>query len=256
MSAVYALEGAGVRLDGADVLQSVSLAFEPGEFVAIGGPNGAGKSTLISLLAGLRTPTSGRCLFHGRDAYAWQRREFARKVAVVTQGERAAFPFTTADVIYMGRMPHRVGFGESAEDDAAVERALGATGMAAFRDREFRTLSGGEQQRGFIASALAQSSEVLLLDEPATYLDLRHQLSLYQLFRELSRKGMLVIAVTHDLNLAGAFVDRLVLLSGGRVCADGSPAEVLRRELISEIFETAVEVHHTPAGRPWVIYGE
>jgi iron complex transport system ATP-binding protein len=256
VACLFEVREAGVRHGTVDVLRSVTLSFHVGEFVAIAGPNGAGKSTLLWLLAGLSTPSFGACLLDGRPAHKWNRREFARRVSAVTQTEPTAFPFTAEEVVYMGRMPHRTGMYETAEDRAAVDRALASTEADAFRGRDFRTLSGGERQRIVLASALAQEPEVLLLDEPSTHLDLHHQLSLYQLLRDLSRKGLLVIAVTHDLNLAAAYATRLLLLDQGEVRADGTPAAVFDSRMIEEVFRVRVELHHRASGQPWMVYGE
>ena len=256
MSSLFQLESATVRYGSAEVLSAVSLSLEAGAFIAIAGPNGAGKSTLLSLLAGLLAPSSGTCHFEGRDAHRWPRREFARRIAVVQQSEPAVFPFTAEEVVCMGRMPHRTGMYESAEDHAAVARALATTGMTAFAARQYSTLSGGEKQRILLASALAQAPEVLLLDEPASHLDLQHQVELHKLLRDLSRSGLLVVAVTHDLNLAAAYANRLLLLHQGRVRADGAPSEVLRTALLAEVFQVHVELHHRPSGQPWLVYGE
>jgi iron complex transport system ATP-binding protein len=253
---LFQLVNAGVRYGDAEILRSVSLAFSAGEFVAIAGPNGAGKSTLLSLLAGLKAPSSGVCRLGERDAHAWNRRDFARRVAVVEATDVTSFPFTASEVVYMGRMPHQKGMYETPEDDEAVAHALQRTGMMPFRDREFRTLSSGEKQRVLLASALAQSPEVLLLDEPAAHLDLRHQVELHQLLRELSQGGLLVVAITHDLNLAAAYASRLILMHKGRIRADGPAAEVLRTSLIEEVFEVHVAMHHTSSGQPWMLYGE
>ena len=256
MSALFTLQAAGVSYGATAVLQDITLAFHPGEFAAITGPNGAGKSTLLALLAGLREPSTGTCRFLDQEASHGDRRAFARRVAVVMQTEPAAFPFTTEDVVFMGRMPHRTGLYENAADIAAVEQAMIATGITPFRARQFRTLSGGERQRALIASALAQSPEVLLLDEPATHLDLQHQVALYRLLRELSRSGLLIIAVTHDLNLGAAYADRLIVMHNGRLRADGTPARVMHPDLIEEVFQVRIALHHTAAGHPWMVYGE
>ena len=256
MKCVVELRTAGVRYGTAEVLRSVSLKFYQGEFIAIVGPNGAGKSTLLSLLAGLAAPSYGECLFLGRPAHEWNRREFARRVAVVLQTGPAAFPFTVEDVVYMGRMPHSARLYETSKDHAAVAGALTSTGIEGLRKRDFRTLSGGERQRVLLASALAQEPEVLLLDEPSNHLDLKHQLALNRLLRELSGKGLLVVGVTHDLNLGAAYAHRLVVMSEGRIYGDGTPAEILESALISQVFQVHVEVHHKPTGQPWLVYGE
>jgi iron complex transport system ATP-binding protein len=253
---LFQLEGAGVRYGSAEVLKPVSLTMHGGEFIAIAGPNGAGKSTLLTLLAGLSVPSIGKCLFVDRPAHKWPRRDFARRVAVVQQSEPSAFPFTAEEVVCMGRMPHGNGMYESAEDIVAVTKALAITGMTAFAQREYRTLSGGESQRILLASALAQSPEVLLLDEPATHLDLQHQVKLHQLLRDLSGRGLLIVAVTHDLNLAAAYANRLLLMHEGRIRADGTPSGVLNSSLLEQIFEVHVELHWRPSGQPWLLYGE
>jgi iron complex transport system ATP-binding protein len=252
---LFELEGVGMRYGTADVLRSVSLSFGRGEFVTIAGPNGAGKSTLISILAGLRTPSAGRCRFMGREMKNWNRREFARRVAVVLQESGANFPFTAEDVVYMGRMPHRSGLYETNEDRVAVQNALEQTGIVEFREREFRTLSGGEKQRVLVASALAQSPEALLLDEPSAHLDIYHQVQLYRLLHDLTRRGLLVVAVTHDLNIALAKADRLLLMQHGAIRADGTPAEIVQPDLMRDIYSVPIEVHHIASGKPWITYG-
>jgi len=256
VTALFEIRGAGVRYGAVEVLHSASLTLQSGEFVAIAGPNGAGKSTLLTLMAGLAAPTYGECLFLGRKAHQWDRREYSQRVAIVLQTEPPAFPFTVQQIVAMGRMPYSTGINETAEDLAAVDSALAATGTQALRTRDYRTLSGGEKQRVVLASALAQEPDVLLLDEPANHLDLHYQLGLHHLLRELSRKGMLVVSVTHDLNLAAAYAERLVLINEGRIRADGRPQEILGSELIAEIFRVRVEVHHRPSGQPWLVYGE
>ncbi len=256
MKRLFEIRGASMRFGAAEVLRAASLDLHAGEFVAIAGPNGAGKSTLLSVIAGLLAPSSGQCLFLEQEAHRWSRREFARRVAMMTQVEPTDFPFTAAEVVYMGRMPHATGIYETPADHAAVAKALEETGAEAFRDRDFRTLSGGEKQRVLISSALAQETAVLLLDEPTNHLDLQHQLSLYRLLRDLSRDGMLVVAVTHDLNLAAAYASRLLLLDQGRIRADGTPGEVLGSGLVGEIFQVPVEVYRRQSGQPWLAYGE
>jgi iron complex transport system ATP-binding protein len=252
---LFRLQEAGVSHAGKFVLSGVSLTLHAGEFLAIAGPNGAGKSTLLSLIAGLTAPAHGTCRLDGQDAHRWPRRDFAKRVAVVLQADASNFPFTAEEVISMGRSPHISGMYETAEDHAAVARAIAATETGQFRNREFRTLSGGEKQRVLLACALAQSSEILLLDEPATHLDLQHQVALHRMLRELSRQGLLVVAVTHDLNLAAAYADRLVLLHQGRVRADGAPGEVLRADLIEDVFSVPIQLLHTDSGKPWLTYG-
>ena len=223
--------------------------------MAIAGPNGAGKSTLLGVMAGLRPEHTGRCCYRGTEVGRWKRRAFARRVAFMPQSMRVEFPFTAEQVVLMGRTPHCHGLFESPEDWAAVERAMEITDTLAFRGRDFRSLSGGERQRVILASALAQAPETLLLDEPTTFLDLKHQVAIYGLLREQARRGLLAVAVTHDLNLAAAFADRIVVLDRGRVVADGTPASVLTPELLRDVFGVAGVLHRRPEGRPWIVYG-
>jgi iron complex transport system ATP-binding protein len=256
MNELLTLRDAGMRYDGAEVLRHVNLDFTAAEFVAIVGPNGAGKSTLLGIMAGLRGRYQGTCQYGGRDVSRWPRRAFAREVSFVPQGVRIEFPFTAEQVVMMGRTPHGDGLFESPEDHQAVERAMQTADILPFRGRDFRTLSGGEKQRTILASALAQTPRVLLVDEPTTFLDIQHQVSIYRLLRELSRQGLLVIAVTHDLNLAAAYSDRVVVLRAGELVSDAAPSEVLKPELLHSVFGVEAAVRVTPAGRPWIFYGD
>ncbi len=256
MSALFSLEDAGMRYNGTPVLDAITLRFDGAQLVAIAGPNGAGKSTLLGIMAGLRPGHTGRCLYRDRPVSRWLRREFARRVAFMPQSVRLEFPFTAEQVVLMGRTPHCHGLFESPQDWAAVERAMSLTDTLAFRGRDFRSLSGGERQRVVLASALAQDPETLLLDEPTTFLDLKHQVAIYGLVRDLARKGLLSVAVTHDLNLAAAFADRVIILDHGRIVADGPPAEVIVPALIRDVFGVTSEVHRGPEGRPWMVYGQ
>ncbi len=223
-------------------LHDARFEFPRNGLITITGPNGAGKSTLLGILAGLRSPYHGSCTFGGKEVRHWPKREFARKVAFLPQSVRMEFPFTVEEVVLMGRTPYASGWFQTAEDRSAAEEAMTTTDTLTFRGRDFRTLSGGEAQRVILASALTQRPEALLLDEPATHLDLRHQLSLYRLLVELA-KSLLVVAVTHDLNLALRFSDRVMVLEDGRVAADGLPAEVLNPALIARVFEVQATVH-------------
>jgi len=253
---LFNLEAVSMRYGTAEVLRSLAMKLDSGEFVAVVGPNGAGKSTLLAILAGLLRPSAGTCAFLETEAHRWNRCDFARRVAVVQQVEPAMFPFTVAEVVAMGRMPHRVGIYDSSEDNCAVADALEATNMANLRERDFRTLSGGERQRVLLASALAQAPDVLLLDEPSTHLDLRHQIAVHRLLAELSRKGLLVVSVTHDLNLAASYASRVLVLDKGLLRANGPPVSVLRADLVREVFEVPIELHQRASGQPWLLYGE
>lgn len=251
----FDLRGVGMRYGKAEVLSGVIAHLDTGTFVAIVGPNGAGKSTLLGIMAGLRHGYSGTCAYRGRDLRHWKRRALARCLSFVPQSLTLDFPFTASQVVTMGRTPYGSGLFETAEDHAAVERAMSTTDTLAFRDRDFRSLSGGERQRIVLASALAQEPETLLLDEPTTYLDLKHQVETYRTLRDLARSGLLTVAVTHDLNLALTYSDRVLMLDRGRLVADGSPAEVLTAERIQDIFSVCAFVRTGQTGEhAWIVY--
>lgn len=254
MTPVYSLRDLRVRLGDAEILHGLSLEFGEASLTAIVGPNGAGKSTLMSVLAGVRESYGGSCQFRGREVSTWAKRELARQTAFIPQSIRLEFPFTAQQVVFMGRTPYCHGLFESPDDEAAVQRAMALTDSLPFAQREYRALSGGEKQRVVLASALAQDPSVLLLDEPTTFLDLKHQITTYGLLRSLAGEGITVIAVTHDLNLAASYADRIVVLSKGRIAADGSPADVLHTALLREVFEVDLEIREGPGGKPWVLY--
>ena len=253
---LFALENLRFRFGPQEVLRGLTLRLEPGEMTTIVGPNGAGKSTLMSILSGYYGGYEGSCAFLGVEIRDWKKGALGRRMAFIPQLGRLEFPFTAEQVVLMGRTPHGRGFFESPQDRAAVRRALEITGCVEFAPREFSRLSGGERQRVVLASALAQQPEVLLLDEPTTFLDLKHQLAAYALLRDLARSGLSVIAITHDLNLAGRYADRVIVLAAGRIAANGPPEQVLTAGMLAEVFEVETSVGAGPAGRPWVFYGD
>lgn len=256
MSAVFDLLGVGMRYGAAEVLAGVDLRLGGGQLTAVVGPNGAGKSTLLGIMAGLRPGYAGECLFDGLEVATWNRRSFARRVSFVPQSTRVEFPFTAEEVALMGRAPHSSGLLESAHDRQAVHDAMHATDTLSLCARDFRSLSGGEQQRVILSAALAQSPQALLLDEPTTHLDLRHQVSLYRTLRDLCDRGVLVAAVTHDLNLAAAYADRILMLNKGRLIADGPPAEAFHSDRLREVFDVPAELLRGADGRHWIRYGD
>jgi iron complex transport system ATP-binding protein len=226
------------------VLADVTLGLARGELVGLIGPNGCGKTTLVRLLSGVRAPDAGTVLLDGRPLAAFRARERARRLAVVPQDPSVGFGFTALEVVLMGRAPHLGPFGLPGPRDVAVAReAMALLDVAGVAARPLDELSGGERQRVLLARALAQAPDVLLLDEPTTHLDLRHQTGIYDVVHELRRtRGLAVLSVLHDLNLAAAYCDRLVLLAGGRVAADGPPAAVLTPALLESAYGTAVHV--------------
>ncbi len=254
MTPVYELRDVRVRLGEAEVLHGLSVEIGESGLTAIVGPNGAGKSTLMSVLAGIRESYEGSILFRGREVSQWVKRELARQTAFIPQTIRLEFPFTAEQVVFMGRTPYCHGLFESPDDEGAVRRAMSLTDSLPFARREYRALSGGEKQRVVLASALAQNPSVLLLDEPTTFLDLKHQVATYALLQSLAREQMTVIAVTHDLNLAASYADRMIVLSHGRIAADGKPPDVMQAKLLREVFEVDLEIREGPSGKPWVFY--
>ena len=237
-------------------LHGVSLEIPPGDLVGILGPNGSGKTTLLRLLGGMLTPASGRVMIDGRDLARIPRREIAKRIAVVPQETRLSFEYSVLEVVLMGRYPHLGAFELESQQDLAIAReALAATGTLALEDRLFPTLSGGEKQRVIIASALAQSAGLMLLDEPTTALDPGYQIEIATLLRRLNaERGVTMAVATHDLNLAAGVCRRLVLLREGRVLAAGRTDQVLTRESVRALYGVEADVHfHDGAGHLTVV---
>jgi iron complex transport system ATP-binding protein len=241
---------------GRVVLQELDFEQQPGGLLGVIGPNGAGKSTLLKLLAGVLPPHHGEVELLGRPLSRLSRREIASSLAVVPAEVRSVFDFTAEEMVWMGRHPHLGLLGEPRRaDHQAVDQALEQTGTGAFRSRRFGELSSGERQRVVLAQALAQQPRVLLLDEPTTHLDLAHAVRFLDLLRQLvSSQGLAAVLVSHDLNLASEYADRLALLDAGRLRSLGTPAEVLDYRLIEEAYRTVVVVKTNPiSGRPHVV---
>jgi len=249
MQSAIALEGVSFSYGENEVLSAVTFALGSGEFVGIIGPNGSGKSTLLRIMAGILRPSSGVVTMAGRPMQNLSRREIARSVAVVPQETTFVFPFTALEVVLMGRSPHLGRFGIEGEDDLEVARqAMEATDTWFLRDRTMEEVSGGEKQRVIVARALAQKPEILLLDEPTNALDIRHQVDIYQLLQRLhDESGLTIVLISHDLNLSARACERLILLHRGRIQCDGGPDEVITSALLSEVYETELEVHTDPA---------
>jgi len=232
-----------VELGGKTVVDKVSLTVAPGEWVTVIGPNGAGKSTLLRAAAGL-LPYAGDITVAGRPLAAMRPRERARRVAMVHQQPVVPPGMSVYDYILLGRTPHIPPLGrEGAADHAAVGEVLSTLDLHVFAERRLDTLSGGERQRVFLARALAQGAELLLLDEPTTALDIGHQQEVLDLVDRLrAEAGLTVLSTMHDLAIAGEYADRLVLLAAGRVAADGTPREVLTEANLAEYYRARVRV--------------
>lgn len=236
-------------------LRDITFSVEQGEFFSILGPNGSGKTTLLRVLDRIFLPTSGTVLIFGKDYRTFTRKEIARRIGVVPQEHPFIFPFTVREVVTMGRTPHVRGLGfESKHDEDTVARAMELTDIIHLAEKPITRLSGGERQRVFIARALAQEPDILLLDEPNAHLDITHQLDILHLTRSLSnQRGLTVLAVFHDLNLAALFSTKILLLANGTMIALGTPQEVLTQNAISTVFHTKVTVDQHPfAGVPRV----
>ncbi|MGW1541582.1 ABC transporter ATP-binding protein [Streptomyces sp. NPDC002309] len=238
-----------VAYDGVDVVHGAALKLRPGEVTVLVGPNGSGKSTLLRTLARLQRPRAAELVIDGEtDALALTPREFSRRVALLTQGRPTPTGLTVRDVVEFGRYPYRGRWGRGdTEGRAAVDRALALTGVAELAERGAEHLSGGQLQRVWLAGCLAQETGVLLLDEPTTYLDLRYQIELLDLVRDLADEhGIAVGAVLHDLDQAAAVANRIVLLHEGRIIADGLPEDVLTAQRLTDTYGIRIEVDTDP----------
>ena len=245
-----------VRYPGAQrpALDGISMTVPDGCLYAVLGPNGSGKSTLMRSMMGVIEPTSGGTYIDGREVGTWDRRERARAVGAVAQSETLSFPLTVREMVAMGRYPHLGPLsGERDSDREAVAAALAECDVTEFASRDVTTLSGGERQRVRIARALAQQPRALVLDEPTNSLDIRHEMAILELLRRSADSGLTVVVVTHGLDLAARFADRLLLLSQGTVAAEGTPAEVLTEATLARVYAWPVSVATDPVeGAPRV----
>ncbi|MDN3024025.1 ABC transporter ATP-binding protein [Streptomyces sp. S.PB5] len=244
------IEDVTVEAGGARIVEEVRLAVGAGAFVGLVGPNGSGKSTLLRCVYRALRPAGGVVRLDGADVHAMPARETARVLAALPQESSAEFDFTVAEVVGMGRLPHRDR--TASQDRELCAQAMARTGVGHLADRGFLALSGGERQRVLIARALAQQPRVLVLDEPTNHLDIAHQLDVLSLVRG---SGVTVLAALHDLNLAAAHCDVLYVIAGGRVVASGPPHDVLRPALLAEVFGVrAHPVRHPETGAVQLLF--
>ncbi|MFQ3566156.1 MAG: heme ABC transporter ATP-binding protein [Aggregatilineales bacterium] len=239
-----------VHIGGATLIEDIALTLTPGQIVALVGANGAGKSTLLRVLAGELTPTQGTVTVADRPLKAWRKRDLAKIRAVLPQASSLAFSFTAFEVVLMGRTPHISG-SESREDHDIVLDAMRLTHTDHLAERTYTTLSGGERQRVQLARVLAQiwqgeSARYLLLDEPTNNLDLAHQHATLMIARRFAARGVGVLAILHDLNLAAQVADHIVVLKAGRVYAAGEPVTVLTADIIQAAFDLPVLIQPHP----------
>jgi iron complex transport system ATP-binding protein len=235
-------------------LQGVSCRVEERRLVAAVGPNGSGKTTLVRALSGLLPLERGTVLVNGRAIDTWPRHELAQVVGVLPQREEILFPLRVDETVMLGRYAHLGPLAAGGETDRiAVRAALERCDVSAFAARSVDSLSGGEWQRVRLARALAQQPRALILDEPTASLDVRHEMELFELFRNLVDDGLAGLVITHHLNLAARFADQIVLLSDGQLVAEGTPAEVLTREIVGRVFEWPVAVTPWCDGSPQIV---
>ena len=242
MSAIIKAQNICVSINDKEIVQNLSLEIPEGKVTAIIGPNGCGKSTTLKALSRI-LPYKGSVTFKGNEMSALSQREFAKSLAILTQSPQAPSDLTVNDLVEMGRFPHRGFLGCGGKDDKEhVEWALAQTGVTAMRNRLLNTLSGGERQRAWIAMALAQRPEVLLLDEPTTYLDICHQLEIMQLIGRLNQElGLTVVMVVHDLNHAIMYADHVVVVKAGKLVTSGAPREIITADLLAEVFKVKAD---------------
>ena len=244
-----------VGYGGEPVIPSLDVTIERGDFVVVVGPNGCGKSTLLKTLCRVNRPSGGRVELDGEDLHRMPGRSVARRISLLPQSATAPEGITVAELVTRGRHPHHSLLRQwSPDDDRAIAAALERTHLTDLADTPVATLSGGQRQRAWVAMVLAQDTEVILLDEPTTFLDIAHQYELLELFAGLNREGRTIVAVLHDLNQAARFASRLVVMHEGRIRGDGPPAQVLTSELVREVFGLGAEVLDDPqSGTPMVV---
>lgn len=246
-------EGISVSYADKEVLHQLDLVIAPGGVTALCGPNGCGKSTLLRALAGLQPVQTGSVSVAGRPLRSFNRRELARTLTMLAQFNQIPEGLTVAELVSYGRHPHRSFLGAMSDADRlAVQDALYATGLQDFAGRRLSALSGGERQRAWIAVALAQQCDVVLLDEPTTYLDIHHQIDVLRELRRLNRDtGLTIVWVLHDLNQAAAFSDHIVLMRGGRILHQGEPDAVIAPGPLRETFDIdMLRLAHPQTGEP------
>ncbi|GIV77229.1 MAG: iron-enterobactin transporter ATP-binding protein [Litorilinea sp.] len=251
---MHHLEASNLTLgyDGSAIIQGLDLQIPPGRITALVGPNGCGKSTLLRGLARLLKPRGGAVYLDGKAIHHLNTRDVARQIGLLPQSPLAPEGLTVRELVAQGRYPHQQWFQQwSAADEAAIHQALAITGMSALADRPLETLSGGQRQRAWIAMALAQETEILLLDEPTTFLDLAYQLEVLDLLHELNQGGRTIVMVLHDLNQACRYADHLVALRDGTIVAQGSPQAIMTAALVQQVFGMACRILEDPvAGTP------
>ncbi|WP_194840845.1 ABC transporter ATP-binding protein [Filobacillus milosensis] len=242
------LQNVSKTVDEKPIVNQVSFSVQKGKSIGLIGPNGAGKSTIVKLISGLEKPTNGLIQLMGKDVQQWSVKKLAQHTAVLTQEGLSPYPITVFDAVLMGRYPH-LGFfqREGKKDFDLVEHVLETTGLTAFKDQMLDTLSGGERQRVAIAKAMVQQPQMLLLDEPTTFLDIGHQKNILNLVKDWQRRdGLTVLMVLHDLNLAAQFCDELILMNKGKVVDIGSSEQIIAKETLEQVYHANPEIIRHP----------
>jgi iron complex transport system ATP-binding protein len=240
-----------------DVISDIDLRFEAGEFCAILGPNGAGKSTLLKTIPGFLPSTTGEILINQIPLRKWKRKELARQIALIPQEFQLQFDFSVEELVLMGRFPY-TGYSQNytTKDKAKVEEVLRKLDLLNFGDKMFSQLSGGEKQRVSIARALAQETAIILMDESFSHLDINHQIEIMDLVTTINRQmGKLIILVSHNVNLAAEYCDRMIFMKEGRVLEDGVPEKIVTKETLQRLYGMELEIiYHPRTGQPCLLY--
>jgi iron complex transport system ATP-binding protein len=231
-----------------NILDDISIDINEGEFVGIIGPNGAGKSTLIKIIAGLLQSNQAKITLNGTHISDYKPKQLAQILGYVPQKVEIPFSFTVHQVVEMGRFPYLQGiFHQDVDTGQEVDKAMQRMDLIEMQNRSFSTLSGGEQQRAIISSVLAQQARLMILDEPTSALDLKHQQGIYRILKRLAdEEGKTIVIVTHDINLAAQFCERLILMDKGKIIADGPPDQVLQFQLIQQVYGVKVYIDVNP----------
>ncbi|MFC1539750.1 ABC transporter ATP-binding protein [Candidatus Latescibacterota bacterium] len=246
-------------INNISILKNVSLSVNEGEYISVIGPNGAGKTTLLKCLMRIYTGGTGTITISGKSIESYKQKELAKLISYVPQGDSRSLDFTAYEFVMMGRYPYLSPFTSlSGKDKKAVSDALETTETTHLRDRYLNTLSGGERQNVFIAAAIAQGSNILLLDEPTTFLDPKHQHDIHKTLKRVNRtQGITIVSVTHDINNASLLSSRIILIKDGSVAFTGNPAEVMRNEVLESVYNKAFRfIAHPDTGQPVIIPGD
>jgi iron complex transport system ATP-binding protein len=255
-SAIMRLENISFAYETSPVVRDLSLSIQQQDFIGLIGPNGSGKSTLLKLMGAILKQDSGSILFNEFHLSQINKKQFAQSVSWIPQDHPMVFPFKVSEIVLMGRHPYLSSLSfESEEDFVIAQRAMKSTMTLQFADRYFNEISGGEKQRVMIASALAQNPEIMLLDEPTAALDLKYQVEILSILKRLNTDGkMTLVMAMHDLNLASKFCNRLILLNEGKIESDGTPEQVLNKEVLERVYDIEIDLVSSAKDRSIMVH--